>query len=333
MINFFIIASSVAIVISSFLVIDVAIIRRFRSLKEQRTHTFIQKWMPQLHPYLHSSVGRKPALPSEKSIEWLLLWVILGLSGGNQSSRSKLALLGKEIGLLELALEYLRGRSFENKLTALVCIGFLEAPSAWRLIVPLAYSSNLSLSLRAIETLTRLDSSQAVPFILQMLSKRTDWSADHILGLLGDISPTLISEYVRQGLKECSAKTVHRLIPLLALLPLKDRRELLFKYMTPSSSADVLIEGLKLVNQPKEISLAREFISHGNWQVRVEAAAALGRGGNSVDMGLLEPLLCDPVWWVRMSSAKTIFRIPDIKPKVLREIKMMHPDLFYKEHK
>jgi HEAT repeat protein len=253
--------------------------------------------------------------------------VSLGLSNRGESLNT-LASLGKAFGLLERALSHLRGRSHENKLIALTALGFLDDPSTWSLIIPLAYSSNLSISIRSLETLVRLDSSQAVPFILELFPTRPDWPAHVVIDLLRSISPTLISEYVRQSLEKAPKKMVPRLIPILTLLPPRERSTILSNFLADSTSDDTLVACLKLVSQPKETPLARGLISHGTWQVRAEAATALGRAGNVLDKSLLEPLLCDPIWWVRYNSAKAIFQLPGIKSKALREIQMLHPDLF-----
>lgn len=327
MINTLIIACLLGVGFTALLIFDVIILRLTRRYTTWRTARFIEKRAPLLKNYLTSTSTTAPFKLTPKTIRWLILWVSVGRAVNTEAQR-KLARLAGELGLVELALTHLRGRSYENKLIALTAIGYLGDASTWSLVVPLAYSSNLTLSLRAIETLTHLDSSQAIPFILDQFTRRVDWPLPFILALLGTISPTLISEYVRQGIQQTDANKVKRLIPFLELLPQKDRTTLLINQMAPSASPETLVACLALVSQPKEMPLTREFISHGTWQVRAEAATALGRAGNQLDKALLDVLLCDPVWWVRQRSADAISRLPGIKPKEIREMQLIHPDLF-----
>ncbi len=320
-------ACIIAIGFTFLLVFDVVAIRLTQGFNAWRAALFIKKWSPLLKNYLLSTSTTAAFYLKPRTLRSLILWGAVGQEVNPEAQR-KLALLGKELRLAKLALSLLRGRSYENKLIALTAIGYLGDASTWGLVVPLAYSSNLALSLRALETLTRIDSSLAAPFILEQFPLRADWPLANILELLGTISPTLITEYVQQVLQNTDTSKVQRLIPFLSLLPQKDRTALLLKQMTLSTSTETLVACLKLVSQPKEMPLTREFVSSGTWQVRAEAASALGRVGNQLDKDLLDPLLCDPIWWVRQRSAEAISSIPGIKPKEIREMILLHPDLF-----
>jgi HEAT repeat protein len=54
----------------------------------------------------------------------------------------------------------------------------------------------------------------------------------------------------------------------------------------------------------------RPLLGHYDWQVRVQAAKALGRIGAVEDVGRLAALLSDREWWVRYRAAQALLELP-----------------------
>jgi HEAT repeat protein len=77
-----------------------------------------------------------------------------------------------------------------------------------------------------------------------------------------------------------------------------------------SHAMPVVIAGLRGVRTPETLPEVRALLAHGDWQVRVQAARALGRVGERGDAGRLVLLLGDLEWWVRYRAAEALLELP-----------------------
>jgi hypothetical protein len=77
---------------------------------------------------------------------------------------------------------------------------------------------------------------------------------------------------------------------------------------------------LRLLRDPRDASLARNFLSHPNWRIRVRSVTALERVGDADDVQRLECALSDVEWWVRMRAARTLIRLPFVSDGQLRRL-------------
>jgi HEAT repeat protein len=71
-----------------------------------------------------------------------------------------------------------------------------------------------------------------------------------------------------------------------------------------------MVAALRGVLQPDTIDDVRALLAHHDWQVRVQAARALGRIGERADAQQLLALLADPQWWVRYRAAQALVDLP-----------------------
>jgi HEAT repeat protein len=72
----------------------------------------------------------------------------------------------------------------------------------------------------------------------------------------------------------------------------------------------VVIAALRGVLTPDTLAEVRALLGHEDWQVRVQAARALGRVGERSDAARLTSLLGDPQWWVRYRAAQALRELP-----------------------
>nr|WP_308633763.1 HEAT repeat domain-containing protein [Massilia sp. YIM B02769] len=72
----------------------------------------------------------------------------------------------------------------------------------------------------------------------------------------------------------------------------------------------VVIAALRSVRTPETIADVRALLAHEDWQVRVQAARALGRIGERADAERLVALLGDAQWWVRYRAAQALLELP-----------------------
>jgi HEAT repeat protein len=75
-------------------------------------------------------------------------------------------------------------------------------------------------------------------------------------------------------------------------------------------SVAIVTAALRLVNLPGSRGRVRALLAHQDWQVRVQAAKALGRIGDRGDVDRLAALLGDREWWVRYRAAEALVDLP-----------------------
>jgi uncharacterized protein (DUF2336 family) len=94
---------------------------------------------------------------------------------------------------------------------------------------------------------------------------------------------------------------------------------------------EVLAACLRLLKSAEDLLVVRECLSHEDFRVRVQAAAALGRIGEASDEELLVPLLSDTEWWVRYRAAQALSRLPYLPEPKLKTIQAAQPDPFARD--
>jgi HEAT repeat protein len=72
----------------------------------------------------------------------------------------------------------------------------------------------------------------------------------------------------------------------------------------------VVTAALRIVHTPLLQEPVRALLAHEDWQVRVQAAKALGRIGDRGDTDRLVALLADREWWVRYRAAQALVELP-----------------------
>jgi HEAT repeat protein len=82
--------------------------------------------------------------------------------------------------------------------------------------------------------------------------------------------------------------------------------EILGGLLATTDDPEVVAAALKRVESPRLLPHVRRACAHGEWVVRTQAAAALGRVGDRGDRDELLRLLCDRGWWVRYRAAHAL---------------------------
>ena len=234
--------------------------------------------------------------------------------------------MARELGADRLARAMLSRGAREERLLAVLVLGHLRDREAWPQLLPLAELSDSAASLTALWALVRVDPDAATGYLTPLFIEREDWALSHVAGILqqaalptaavlGRVLPTLPQDRLPRALRIAEALRV----PLPAAVLAGALR---------SEAVAIVIAGLRSVITPETIEDVRALLAHEDWQVRVQAARALGRIGTRDDAERLSALLADPQWWVRYRAAQALRELPALSRADLEQLRASLTDRF-----
>ena len=284
------------------------ILLRFELRSHQRREALaVAHWRPLLNAIIVGEPVTLPPLPAHQRIHFLRLWVHLQASLRGDATDA-LNLMARQLGVDELARRMLARAPRDERLLAALVLGHLRDRAAWDRLLPLAQAPDSALSLTALWALVRVDPQAAADYLTPLFIEREDWALSHVAGILqqaaqpvaavlGRILPTLPEQRLPRALRIAEALRVPLPGAVLA-------------GALQNNSVPIVIAGLRSVLTPETIADVRTLLAHPDWQVRVQAARALGRIGTRDDATRLTVLLGDPQWWVRYRAAQALRELP-----------------------
>ena len=298
---------AIALMATLLLALQIILLRIELRRHQRRDADVVARWRPLLNAVI---IGETPALPTlqkHERIHFLRLWVHLQGSLRGDATEA-LNAMARALGVDELARRMLARAPRDERLLAALVLGHLRDRAAWERLLPLAQASDSALSLTALWALVRVDPDAAAEFLTPLFVERDDWALSHVAGILqqaavptamvlGRILPGLANERLPRALRIAEALRVPLPGPVLA-------------GALASSSVQVVVAALRNVLTPETIVDVRALLDHPDWQVRVQAARALGRIGSRDDAPRLTRLLGDPQWWVRYRAAQALRELP-----------------------
>ncbi|MFC5462123.1 HEAT repeat domain-containing protein [Massilia niabensis] len=300
-----------ALALTLLLSLQIIGMRMTLSRRQRAEARALARWRPLLNAAI---VGDAPAtlppLLRADRLPFLRLWVHLQGSLRGEAGEA-LNEFARRLGLDEDARTMLaRGRRAARLLGALV-LGHLRDRRAWPELLRLADQADNTLSLTALWALVRIDPEAAAEYLAPMFVEREDWALSHVAGILQQASGPAAAVLARllPGLDEAKLPRALRIAEALRItLPHKVLRTAL-----ASAAVPVVIAALRSVLTPDTIDQVRALLAHEEWQVRVQAARALGRVGERADADRLVALLGDPEWWVRYRAAQALLELPSLR--------------------
>jgi HEAT repeat protein len=285
----------------------------------------LAKWRPVLHA---AAVGEAPQLPvlgASERLPFIKLWVHLQGSLRGEAADA-LADVARRLGVDAAARPMLeRGRRGERLLAALT-LGHLRDRHAWDSLLRVAAQPDNALALTAMWALARIDARAAADYMVPRFIESGDWALSRVAGVL-------------QEAAGASAEALQRLLPALpeARLPRALRIAEALRVALPSpvldgalrsQNVDVLVCALRNAATPDALDAVRSLAAHPNWQVRVQAARALGRIGERADVDTLSALLGDREWWVRYRAAQALADLAALYGNTLEAVRASLSDRF-----
>lgn len=316
---------SIALIVTLLLACQIVLLRIELRRHQARQAAVVARWRPVLNAIV---MGERPALPAlhkKEHIHFLRLWVHLqgSLRGDATTALNAMA---RELGVDALARRMLARAPRDERLLATLVLGHLQDRAAWPQLLPLARLSDSALSLSALWALVRVDPVAAAELLTPLFVERDDWALSHVAGILqqaaaptaavlGRILPGLAPERLPRALRIAEALRV----PLPGSVLAGALR---------SESVPAVIAGLRSVMTPETLGEVRALLAHPDWQVRVQAARALGRIGGREDAPRLSALLSDPQWWVRYRAAQALRELPALSHADLQALRAALTDRF-----
>lgn len=311
--------------------------RAYVSHLRRKQEKFIQKWRPVLMQY--SMGGEQPQLPHLKRRErqnFLILW--------NQSQQQlsgnatpRLNQLLKDLQLQPFARQLGQSRSLRKQLIATQCLGHLQDPESWPLLVKKALSEHVILSFSALQALVQMSPEAALPVILEVLRQERCSNA-RLLGLFRRYpSPHLVNPLI-QALQEAlyahETALALKIIALIEVLPYPAILPTMRQILVEAQEAHLQIACLKSMRQlhdPWLIQLAEPFLSSTDMHVRQAACKALGAVARPAQIPLFLQALSDESEWVAQSAYQALLAMPGLKRERLETLQSEHPELLVRQ--
>lgn len=316
---------TVALGLTLLLALQIVQLRVALRRRERLAAAAVAKWRPLLNQAI---VGEEPVLPrldARERLPFLQLWAHLqgSLRGDAAESLNQVA---RRLGVDALARTMLaRGPRNERLLAALV-LGHLRDRAAWDQLLPLARIEDSALSLTALWALVRVDPQAAADYLTPLFIEREDWALSHVAGIL-QLAAGPVAEVLARLLPQLSEERLPRALRIAESLRVQLPGDALAGALR-SNSPSVVVAALRSVIAPDSIDDVRRLVAHEDWQVRVQAARALGRIGAREDASRLTALLADPQWWVRYRAAQALRELPLLSRADLEEVRASLTDRF-----
>ena len=277
---------------------------------ERREKGVIAKWRPILNAALaDTSPEHLPTLHKSEQIPFLKFWIHLHQSVRGEASEG-LNDVGYRLDCDRIAHQLLRKGRRAEKLLAILAIGHLRDPSAWPQLIDETRLPDSATSVHALWALVQIDPRTACRELMPMLLQRGDWPLSKVANIVQDVRDEcepVLAEVIPELAPGRLPRALHLVEALRIQLP-----STLLNGLLRDASVDIVIAALRLSTMPELLDAVRIHLDHPDWQVRVQAAKALGRIGDRSDIQRLQMLLSDPQWWVRYRAAQALVSLPFI---------------------
>jgi HEAT repeat protein len=276
--------------------------------RERREARALARWRPVLNAAI---VGARPdalpRLPRAERLHFIKLWVHLQASLRGEASVA-LNEVARRLGLEHDARAMLARGPRTDRLLATLLLGHLRDRDSWDTLRGLAGSPDVTLSLSALWALVRIDPHAAAAYLTPLFVERDDWAMSHVAGILKEASAP-VADVLANLLPALPTHRLPRALRIAEALRIALPEDLLAGALA-GGDVDLVTAALRIVATPGLRDRARGLLAHPDWQVRVQAAKALGRIGDASDVDRLVVLLADREWWVRYRAAQAIVDLP-----------------------
>jgi HEAT repeat protein len=310
------------------LLLGLQIVRLRISLRarERRDTRTLARWRPILNAAIvGDSPPQLPALRASERLHFIKLWVHLHSSLRGEAGAA-LNDIACRLGLDADARAMLGRRARTERLLAALMLGHLGDREAWPQLLRLTGMDDPTLSLTALWALVRIDPQAAAEYLTPMFIEREDWAMSHVAGILQQAG-TPVAAVLAGMLPRLSVQRLPRALRIAEALRIDLPADALAAALAGGEIA-VITAALRIVNTPLLQAPVRALLAHEDWQVRVQAAKALGRIGERADVERLVLLLADREWWVRYRAAQALVELPWLKRADLEALRASLDDRF-----
>jgi HEAT repeat protein len=298
-----------AILVCAGLALAILGVRSRQETADTHRRRFAQTWRPLLAQCLAEPPQSLPPLAPEDVPAFCELWNHLhgSLRG---SAADNLNAAAKLIDLDQAAAHLLRSPRFADRMLACVTLGYLRQPAAWPILSQLVPSGDSMLSLIAVHALMRIDPRKATDLFLPVMGSRKDWPVANLIVILQEAGANIVTEPLCEACRTSPPAIAARLALLLPAAHHAEAEATVQAILSEATDTEMIASSLRALRSPASRDLARAFLEHPAWQVRLQAVRALGRLATEADAPVLIQRLTDTSWWVRYRAAEALAAIP-----------------------
>ena len=243
----------------------------------------------------------------------------------SQPDSARLLPLGYRMGLVDAARRLLRG-NYHDRAMAIMALGHLRDHSVFDELAPFLNDRSPIVSLCTAHALGKVDPPQAMAMFVPMIMERDDWMPSSVARILARNEDGSAVRELDDALLRANTSTMVKLVRFMADIDPGHAAGVIRQLLDSSVDDHSISVCLQLVSDKQDRERVAGFLDASRWHVRMHAASALGRIGEAVDAKRLEPLLADPVWWVRYRAAQALLALPGMGALALRQMQQRQSD-------
>jgi len=299
----------------------------FRERKRRRVEKL---WEPILLDSVTAVPKRVPRLRAADSYEFLTLWNYLHESVRDEAGE-KLNETARMAGADAAARHFLKQGNVRKSLMAMTTLGNLRDEDSRDALEEFVGGSDATLSFTAAQALMRIDAEKAVKILMPLIARRMDWSLEAVAAMFKKagadvislpLSKAIVAACVKdEAIQDKGVAGLHIHAPrLIYLLRLAHPRFVTYAVrfvLLTTTEIESVIAALKVYDDPAILPTVRALLDDSRWQIRVNAAQAIGRTGTADDEKLLLGALHDTEWWVRYRATQALANLPSVDSEKL----------------
>jgi HEAT repeats len=316
-----------SIAVSCLLFIAILALRYYFGLKLKKAVNFRKLWEPIIIESLDKIPDSLPLIKETDEFIFLILWnylqeILL------EESKVNLLILARRVNLLFISRKFLKRSSIKGKMLAINTLGWLKDEESWDVLVGLINHRETIFSLSVARALVRINSQKSVPVILRLIAERNDWSIDNCANLIKQIEMEDIADEMINKIYQTPVHLLPKMIPFLDFLLPSQSNQVVKTLITKYQDKEIIFACLNVFKDIDDLKTVRKFLTHENWEIRMQAAICLGKLGSRQDIGRLTVATMDLEWWVRYRSAQALAKMPSMTTRKLKNIANRNLDGF-----
>ncbi len=324
------ISGAIVATLTLLLTIQVFVMRLLLIARSRRAERCLSTWQPILFRAVEGLPSELPRLAGRDVPTFLGLWNHLQASVVDDA-KERLNEVARRAGIPEIARAMVRRGSLSRRLLAIVTLGQLQDRSTWNALCACAAGPHVVLSLTAARALVQIDREAAIRQLMPAIGTRLDWPMARVASLLRDAGPDVVSDALAAAAIAAPPREASRLIRYLDVVHSEAAIPAVRQIMSRSDDKDVIAACLRVVQDPEDLDVIRRFLDDPRWEIRVQAATAVGRLGTADDEQRLAQCLCDPEWWVRYRAAQALCTLLVDSPERLDRLQREHENAFARD--
>ncbi len=313
--------------ITLLLLVQTVLLRMQLILRQRREQRLIKQWQPLFDQSMTAVPQILPRIAKSDRHAFIRIWNHAQESLRGES-KHKLNQLGWACGMSHVAHQLLKQNNMRARLMAVTALGHLQEKNAWAKLERITDDPHPLLSLAAARALMQIDARAALTELLPLFTRRHDWPLNKIANMVNEAGPDAVTGPLTQAVELAAPEEFPRLVRLLEAAHSDQALPAIRRILQSASDDRVISACLQALRDPDDVELARTYMRHPSWFVRVQAVNALGRIGSKDDRDVLIAPLSDSVWWVRYRAAQALAGLPQVTLDEVRQIRASITDRF-----